>query len=62
LGCRFFVEVYITTGCFDICLHLNDVNILWGFNNRADLRTQSFIGFKWILDYNASLQRVWLTL
>jgi len=27
------------------CLHLDDVNILWGLTNRDDFMAQSFIGF-----------------
>jgi len=55
LGCRVFVGVHITTGCFEICLHLNDANILWEFNNRTDFVAQTFVGFSWILGYNTSL-------
>jgi len=37
-----------------ICLHLDDVIILWEFNNRANFVAESFIGFNWILGYNTS--------
>jgi len=34
---------------------MDDVNIPWVFNNRADFVAQSFTGFKWILGYSTSL-------
>jgi len=31
------------------CSHLDDVNILWEWTNRADFVAQSFVGFKAII-------------
>jgi len=54
-----FGDVYITTECFDKSVKpLNDVNIPCKLNNRADFVAQSFTGFKWILGYSTTLQRV----
>jgi len=55
-----FVDVYLTTGCFDKSVKQVCQNMWWrrnpvGVQQWANFVAQSFIGFKWILGYNTRL-------